>query len=122
VVKYLSGDAQPLFFPMGETIVDQVLTQTGPFYQAIFLPEVCDLPVGIAWPTSISYEDFYSSVRGLKGGYSHFLTVLTTLQPQLTAWLGAVRKTLTSFTNASLPFLDLHPSTYLSLVTNDFPR
>jgi hypothetical protein len=56
-----------------------VSTPTGTVYRAIFLPEVSNLPVGMAWPTTISYNDFYSSVHGLKGGYAHFLTVLTTL-------------------------------------------
>jgi hypothetical protein len=60
-------------------------------------------------------------MHGLKGGYSTFLTVLATLQLQLTAWLGAVHQTPESFTNMSLPFLDIYRSGYPSLTAAESP-
>jgi hypothetical protein len=120
-IDFLSN-AQPLFFPMGEHLTGQVPTMAGPVYHALFFPKVCDFPIGMAWLTTIGYEDFYSSIRGLKSGYSHFLTILTTLQPQLTAWLGSVHQTLTNSMYPSLPFLDIHPHGYPSFDTSEFPE
>jgi hypothetical protein len=77
------SNAQPLFFPQGKHLAAHVLTPTNTIYRTFFLPKVCDFPLGMAWPTTIFYEDLYSSIQALKAGYAHFLTVLTTLQPQL---------------------------------------
>jgi hypothetical protein len=33
------------------------------YQQVFFLPEVCNLPFGMGWPTSIGFSDFSSSIR-----------------------------------------------------------
>lgn len=68
-----------------------VSTLTGPVTCAFFLPEVCDVPLWLVWPTS--YDDMYASIHTLKGGCTHFLHVLTTMQPILTPWIMAVQAT-----------------------------
>jgi hypothetical protein len=120
IVDYLA-DAQPLLFPQGEQLASRLVRPSGNVYRAFLLPEVCDFPLGMAWPTTISFEDFYSSIRALKAGYAHFLTVLTALQPQLTDWLSAVAEDPTCFVSPSLPFLDIHPRGYPLFDTGGLP-
>ncbi len=88
------NDAQPLFFPLGEHLADQVTTPLATLSRTFFLPEVCNMPLGMAWPTAISFDDFYSSIQSLKGGYAIFLRVLQAIKPQLKAWLTAVNTQL----------------------------
>jgi hypothetical protein len=98
-IEFLT-DSQPLFFPFGEELWTPVRTTTGTTTQAFFLPEVCNPPLGLSWPTTISYDDMYASVLALKGGYAHFLLVLTTLQPLLSTWLHEVNGNPTNFATA----------------------
>jgi hypothetical protein len=67
------NDAQPLFFPLGEQLAGRVSTPTTNLSCAFFLPKVCNMPLGMVWPITICFEDFYSSIEVLKGGYSVFL-------------------------------------------------
>jgi hypothetical protein len=89
----LLTESQPLFFPLEEQLVEQVPLTSGSKYHMFFLPEVCSLPLSLAWPTTISFVDLFSSIQGLKSGNSHFLQILkflqilTALQPELTSWL-----------------------------------
>lgn len=121
IVDFLSN-VKPLFFPDGEQLTGKCLTTEGTVYHALFLPEVCNIPLGIAWPTTIGYEDLYLSIQALKAGYSNFLTILTAIQPQLAKWLSMVAQDPTSFMSSSLLFLDLHPHGYPSIDTGDFPE
>jgi hypothetical protein len=114
-------DAQPLFFPLGEHIECPVTTPTGFIQHAFFLPEVCNMPLGMAWPTTISYEDFHSSIQCLKGGYLLFLRVLQALQPTLRSWFVAVQLSPVSFISPSFPFMDIHPAGFPTLNTGDYP-
>jgi hypothetical protein len=111
-----------MLLPSGEELANQLLTKSGPIYRAMYLPEVCDFPFGMAWPTTISYADLYSSIWGLKNGYINFLTILSTLKPQLTGWLCAMNKNPDNFATASLPFLSIHNRGYPSLNTAEFPE
>lgn len=114
--------SQPALFPSGEQLADCIQTTAGSIYRAFFLPEVCDMPIGMAWPTTTSLEDFYSSIRALKGGYSNFLLVLTALQPQLKDWFEAVHQTPASFSSSSLPFVNVHSIGYPPLGSGDIPE
>jgi hypothetical protein len=84
-------DSQPLFIPFGEQLWAPVMTLPGTTTQAFFLPEVCDLLLGLVWPTSIRFNDMHASAHALKEGYAHFPLVITTLQPTLSAWLNDVK-------------------------------
>jgi hypothetical protein len=62
-IVYLLTKSQPMYFPLGEQLVNQVPLPGGiQVYLAIFLPEVCGLPLGMAWPTDIYFADFYASI------------------------------------------------------------
>jgi hypothetical protein len=101
-------DSQPLFIPFGEQLWAPVMTVTGTTTRAFFLPKVCDLPLGLVWPTTISYDDMHASVHALKGGYAHFLLVLTTLQPILSTWLNEVRDNPKNCATACVSFTEIH--------------
>jgi hypothetical protein len=60
-----------------------VPTTLGAHYQAFYLPEVCGLPLGLVWPTTIGYEDLLVSIQCLKSDYTHFVQVTQALQPRL---------------------------------------
>jgi hypothetical protein len=56
-------NAQPsLFFLLGEHMAGQVTTTTTNTSCTIFLPEVCNIPLGMVWPTMTTFEDFYCGV------------------------------------------------------------
>ena len=115
-------DAQPLFFPLGEQLAEQITTPSAILSRSFFLPEICDMPLGMAWPTNISFEDFYSSIQSLKGGYSIFLRVLQAIKPQLMAWFVAVNTTSALFICPSFPLLEIHSLGFPALSTGDYPN
>jgi hypothetical protein len=113
------GDSQPMFLPSGEQLAGQVPTEAVPVYCTIFLQEVCDFPLGMAWPKLRRFLILEHSEpqKWLFQLLDHFIH----LQPQLTGCLSAVKKTLESFGIASLPFLTIHHWGYPSLVNAEFP-
>jgi hypothetical protein len=98
-----------------------VKTTTGTIHLAFFLLKVCNMPLGLIWPTTITFEDLYASVQSLKGGYSAFLHVLQTLQSQLTPWLAAVQANPASFSILSFSLLQIHPAGFPALSTGTYP-
>jgi hypothetical protein len=98
-----------------------VSTPTGTVTRAFFLPEVCDLPLGLVWPTAIGYADMYASIHALKGGYTHFFHILTTLEPLLTPWLVGVQVNPEHFMTPCVPFVEIHDIGFTGLDTGDIP-
>jgi hypothetical protein len=115
------NNAKPLFSPLGKKLADQITTTTATLFRAFFLLEVCNMPLGMAWPTTISFKDFYLSIQSLKGGYSIFLCDLQALKPQLMAWLVAVHTNPALFISPSFPLLRIHSSGFPALSTGDYP-
>jgi hypothetical protein len=108
------NDAQPLFFPLAGT----AKTKQGIIYQAIFLPEVCNIHLGLLWPASINFNDFYASIKSLKSGYSAFLCILQgALKPQLMPWLAAVQTSPEHFASPSFPLMEIHATGFPALST-----
>jgi hypothetical protein len=120
ITEFLN-DAKPLFFPLGEHMAGTAKTKQGTLYQAFCLPEVCNMPLGLLWPISINYDDFYASVKSLKSGFSAFLCVLQALKPQLTPWFAAVLASPERFVNPSFPLMEIHKDRFLSLSTGEYP-
>jgi hypothetical protein len=114
-------DSQPLFIPFGEQLWAPVMTLTGTTTRAFFLPEVCDLPLDLVWPTSIRFDDMHASVHALKGGYAHFLLILTTLQPTLSAWLNDVKDNPQKFSTPSVSFTEFHDVGFPDLDSTTIP-
>jgi hypothetical protein len=113
---------QPLFFSWGEQLVDKVILLGGSVYRAFFLPEVCGLPLGMTWPTPTSFTDLYASIHSLRSAYSHFLQVLTAIQPGLTCWLEAIKLDPARFTTPSISFLEVHDLGFPDIATGVAPK
>jgi hypothetical protein len=79
-------DTQPLFLPSGELVAATVRLPMESHYRAFCLPEVCGLPLGLVWPTTIGFADYLASIQSLKSDYQHFVQVLEALQPALMSW------------------------------------
>jgi hypothetical protein len=79
------------------------------------------MPLGLLWPTTITFEDFYASVKSLKGGYSAFLCILQALKSQLTPWLAAIQTNPIGFASPSFPLLQIHPAGFPALATDTYP-
>jgi hypothetical protein len=120
IIDYIT-DSQPLFFPFGEAITTPATTPTGSVTRAFFLPEVCDLPLGLTWPIATTYDDFYASILALKGGYANFLHVLSSLEPLLTPWFHAVASHPALFQTPSVAFTEIHNEGFPGLDTGDIP-
>jgi hypothetical protein len=72
-------DIQPLFFPSGELVAATVQLPMKSHYRAFYFPEVCGLPLGLVWPTTIKFADYLASIQSLKSDYQHFVQVLEAL-------------------------------------------
>jgi hypothetical protein len=79
----LLTESQPMLFSLGGQLVVQVPLPSGSVHHTFFSPEVCGLPLGMAWPTKLSFVDLYVSIQGLNSAYPRFLPILTSLQPKL---------------------------------------
>ena len=76
----LLHDSQPLFFPNGELMSEKVTGAGTSSLRTFYLPEVCNLPLGMRWPVDIGWEDCFSSIQGAMGPagqiFQHVLTGL----------------------------------------------
>jgi hypothetical protein len=61
------------------------------------------------------------SVHALKGGYAHFLLLLTTLQPTLSAWLNNVKDNPRKFSTPSVSFTEIHDVGFPDLDSTTIP-
>jgi hypothetical protein len=57
-VLSLLVDAQPILLPEGQQLGQSILIESVSHQRAYFLPEVCNLPLGLRWPTSIGFDEF----------------------------------------------------------------
>jgi hypothetical protein len=117
----LMRDSQPLFFPYGEKAASFVQLDSKLHYRAFYLPEVCGLPLGLVWPTTIGYDDILASVQCLKSDYNHFTHVLQALQSSITPWLQAIARDPIPFIIPSTPFLEVYDKGFPAVDTGEFP-
>jgi hypothetical protein len=119
----LLQDSQPLFFPAGELTCAQVMKDGKRCLRTIFLPEVCNLPVGMRWPVDIGLANFKSSIQGVLGSAGLvFLHVLSELEPLLTPWFDAIPQNVSSFIILSTPFLPLYDKHFPAIDTGIWPE
>jgi hypothetical protein len=85
-------DAQPIFLPEGELIGTKVLNGTNDFLQTYLLPEVCNFPLRLRWPTTIGFPDFFASICAAIGSKNSppFEAVLNALKTTLEPWFTAI--------------------------------
>jgi hypothetical protein len=116
----LLKDSQSLFFPYREQAASFVQSGSQLNYRAFYLPEVCGLPLGLVWPTTIGYDDFLGSIQSLKSDYAHFALVVQALKPSLTSWLQVIATNPKPFIIPSTPFLDVYDIGFPAVDTGDF--
>jgi hypothetical protein len=79
-------DTQPIIIPEGQFIGRQFQIDDDIHLQAFLLPEVCDLPFGFHWPTTLlALPTFFA-----RKSHQHFNSILHALQSQLEPWFAAV--------------------------------
>ncbi len=102
----LLQDAQPIFLPAGQQLAQRVVINETPHSRAFFLPEVCNMPLGMRWPTSIGFADFSSSITAALGkSGDYFISILKALQPSMELWFAAVALDHLPFLIQGRPFL-----------------
>jgi hypothetical protein len=83
-IESLLIDAQPLLVPEGQKLGGKVSVADTTHFRAFYLPEVCNLPLGMRWPLDITFADFALSIKVALGkSYGPFEAALQVLQPML---------------------------------------
>ena len=110
-----------MLLPHGQHISQCVTTPDGTIHiRAFLLPEVCDMPLGFRWPTSIGFSDFVASITAALGKSSvNFTNVLQALQPQLAPWFKAVADDTPAFLISGRRFLPLYDKHFPAITTGD---
>jgi hypothetical protein len=118
----LLQDAQPIFLPSGQHLAHRVQLGAVSHLQAFFLPEVCNLPLGMRWPTSIGMDDFISSIQAALGKSSdHFISILRALRPSMELWFAAVALDHKPFLIPGRPFLSFYDKHFRDIRTGTWP-
>jgi hypothetical protein len=119
---HLLKDSQPLFLPEGELLCGEISFESTDYPRSIFLPEVCNLPVGMRWPVDVGYKDFYLSIQGALGLAGQvFQQMLNTMKPLLAEWFEAVEENEAQFSIPSCPFLPFYDENYPALDNGEWP-
>jgi hypothetical protein len=121
-VETLLLDSQPLLISEGELITTTVNSGEDTFLRTYFLPEVCNLPLGLRWPLDIGLTDFTSSTRAVLGkNFPAFGAVLDALQPTLEEWFDQVAFDHQPFLIPSRQFLPLYDAHFPDITTGVWP-
>jgi hypothetical protein len=119
----LLQETQPLFLPAGELTCTAVPSGNILLPGTIFLPEVCNLPLGMRWPIDIGYADFKSSIQGALGAAGQlFQKMLQGMDTLLEKWFVAVAQDPANFTIPSCSFLSFYDTSYPAIDTGDWPE
>jgi hypothetical protein len=119
---HLLKDAQPLFLPAGELLGGKITYESSDYPRSIFLPEVCNLPIGMRWPGDVGYKDFYHSIQGALGLAGQvFQKMIKAMQPLLVEWFEAVEENEARFSIPSCPFLTFYDENYPALDNGEWP-
>jgi hypothetical protein len=92
------------------------------FLCAFYLPEVCNLPLGLRWPTDIGFLEFQASIRAALGKNSPlFEAVLQALKPLLEPWFNAVATDPQLFQISGRQFLPLYDAHFPDITSGTWP-
>jgi hypothetical protein len=81
---------QPLFFPAGELVSEKLTADDVTHLYTLYLPKVCNLPLGMHWSVDIGLEDFVYSIQGVIGSAGNILQhMLTGIDEKLHPWFEA---------------------------------
>ena len=119
----LLQDAQPLFLPEGELLGAKVRKDNLSYQRAIFLPEVCDMPIGIRWPIDIGFHDFLASIQAVLGvSGNNFKQAILALEPMLTTWFERIAADTALFLITGCPLLPLYDENFPAVDTGAWPE
>jgi hypothetical protein len=117
-VENILLDSQPLLLPEGELIGATVQHREDTFLRAFNLPEVCNLPLGLRWPTDIGFPEFVASIRAALGKNSPpFEAVLQALKPIMEPWFNAVASDPQLFQISGRQFLPLYDAHFPNIMS-----
>ncbi len=120
---HLLQETQPLFFPAGELTCTTVMSKANTYLRTIFLPEVCNFPLGMRWPIDIGYDDFKRSIQGALGASGAvFQKILNSMQEQLESWFTIVEIDAKNFKIPSCPFLLFYDDNYPGIDNGEWPE
>ena len=111
----------PWLFPFGESVAETVTSNHRWVYRAIFLPEVCDPPIGMFWPTSISFSVFKDTLECLDRVAPNFMSVVDALDSQLLSWFEKVNADPKAFAIRGIPYHQVKDTVFPDLTTGTYP-
>ena len=115
-------DAQPLFIPEGELVCTNVMKDNVTHQRAIFLLEVCNMPIGIRWPVDIGLKDFLASIQAILGISGHtFKQAILALEPMINQWFDLIAADTASFIIPGCPLLPLYDDNFPAVDTGAWP-
>jgi hypothetical protein len=103
-------DSQPLLLPEGELIGATVQHGEDTFLRAFYLPEVCNLPLGLRWPTDIGFPES-----------PPFEAVLQAFKAIMEPWFNAVASDLQLFQILGHQFLPLYDAHFPNIMSGTWP-
>ena len=116
---HLLQETQPLVFPAGEL---KVTPEAITYPRTIFLPEVCNFPLGMRWPIDIGYDDFKRSIQGALGtSGTVFQKIIYSMEEQLESWFTIVEIEAARFSIPSCPFLLFYDDHYPGIDNGEWP-
>jgi hypothetical protein len=118
----LLQDAHSFFFLAGEFLCEDVVFEGTAYPRAVFLPEVCNLPIGMCWPVDIGYKAFHLSIQGAMGPAAQvFQQMLLDMESTLVEWFQAIEERPAEFSVLSCPFLDFYDHYFPAIDTGKWP-
>jgi hypothetical protein len=80
---------------------------------------MCSPPLGFRWPTTISIDDFFASIRLLSRPYKTFLQTLEALKQALEKWFNTVHNHPAAFAIPACSYSSI--SSAFPAILNDIP-
>jgi hypothetical protein len=122
IVDNILLDSQPLLLPEGELIGATVQHREDTFLRAFYLPEVCNLPLGLRWPTDIGFPEFAASIQAALGKNSPpFEAILQALKPIMEPWFNKVASDPQLFQISRRQFLPLYDAHFPIIMSGTWP-
>ena len=120
---HLLQETQPLFFPAGKLTCTNVTPEAITYPRMIFLPEVCNFPLGMRWPIDIGYDDFKQSIQGALGtSGTVFQKIIYSMEEELESWFTIVEIEAARFLIPSCPFLLFYDDHYPRIDNREWPK
>jgi hypothetical protein len=121
-VENILLNSQPHLLPEGESIRAILQNGQATFLRAFYLPEVCNLPLALRWPTNIGFPEFAASICAALGKSSPpFDAVLQALKPLMEPCFNAVATDPQLFQILGQQFFPLYDAHFLDITSGTWP-